>query len=315
MFPAARPCLPKRTVLPCRQLKDTTTRTSADPTEVSLGASLRPRPTASPVAVCADPHPIDPSERRLMPTSDINAAWMRAYAPAPEAPVRLVCLSHAGGSASFWFPVAKALSPRVDVVAIQYPGRQDRRHEPCVDDLHELARQVYTVLDGTDDRPTALLGHSMGASLAFEIACLMELRRPAEHLFVSGRRAPSVRRHETVHLRDDDSLLAEVRALAGSDSKMLHDDEIMRMALPAIRNDYRVAETYAWVPGEPLSCPVTALTGDDDPKATPTEVETWARHTTGPFTMKVMAGGHFFLTDHIPLVLGLLAEALVPACN
>ncbi|MEV0300847.1 thioesterase II family protein [Streptomyces prasinus] len=245
-----------------------------------------------------------------MTIHDTASTWVRAYAPAPAAAIRLVCLPHAGGSASFWLPVAKALSPRVDVVAIQYPGRQDRRHEPCVDNLPELALRVHEVLGELDDRPTALLGHSMGATVAFEVARLMEARRPAAHLFVSGRRAPSAKRNETVHQRDDDGLLAEVRALAGTDSRLLQDEEIMRMALPAVRNDYRAAETYEWTPGEPLSCPVTALIGDDDPKAHVPEVEAWARHTTGPFALEVLPGGHFFLVDQSARVLDVIRTAL-----
>ncbi|MGW0606188.1 thioesterase II family protein [Streptomyces sp. NPDC002644] len=245
-----------------------------------------------------------------MTTHDTASTWVRSYAPAPAAATRLVCLPHAGGSASFWLPVARALSPLVDVVAIQYPGRQDRRHEPCIDNLPELALRVHEVLGELDDRPTALLGHSMGATVAFELARLMEARRPAAHLFVSGRRAPSAHRSENVHQRDDDGLLAEVRALAGTDTRLLQDDEVMRMALPAVRNDYRAAETYEWTPGEPLSCPVTALVGDDDPKAHIPEVEAWSKHTTGPFRLEVMPGGHFFLVDQSARVLNVIRTAL-----
>ncbi|MGW8945373.1 thioesterase II family protein [Streptomyces koyangensis] len=245
-----------------------------------------------------------------MTTSATTSTWVRTYAPAPAAPVRLVCLPHAGGSASFWLPVARALSPQVDVVAIQYPGRQDRRHEPMVDNLPELAERIHEVLGELDDRPTAILGHSMGATVGFELARLMEADRPAAHVFVSGRRAPSAARAETVHQRDDDGLLAEVRSLAGTDSRLLQDEEVMRMALPAVRNDYKAAETYRWTPGEPLSCPVTALIGDADPKAHLPEVEAWATHTTGPFAMEVMSGGHFFLLDHSARVLDVIRTAL-----
>jgi pyochelin biosynthesis protein PchC len=242
--------------------------------------------------------------------SEITGTWFRNFLPSPDAPVRLVCMPHAGGSASYWLPAARALAPAVDVVAVQYPGRQDRRHEPCVTDLRELARQVHDVLGRLPEKPTALLGHSMGASLAFETARLMEPAKAATHLFVSGRRAPSMPRHETVHQRDDAGLLAEVRALAGTDQKLLQDDEVMRMALPAIRGDYTAAETYEWVPGEPLSCPVTAFTGAADPKATPEEVRAWEQHTTGPFACHVLPGGHFFLTDHAAFVIAQIRAAL-----
>jgi surfactin synthase thioesterase subunit len=243
-------------------------------------------------------------------TSEATGAWLRTYVAAPDAAVRLVCLVHAGGSASFWLPAARALAPRAEVVAIQYPGRQDRRHEPCIADLPELARQIHGPLAGLPEKPTALLGHSMGAVLAFEIATLMEAHRPATHLFVSGRRAPSVLRSEVLHLLDDDGLIAEVSQLGGTNSSILQDEELMRMALPAIRNDYRAAETYNWTAGKLLSCPITAFVGDEDPKASVVEVAAWARHTTATFAMQVLAGGHFFLVENSSAVLETVADML-----
>ena len=53
------------------------------------------------------------------------------------------------------------------------------------------------------------------------------------------------------------------------------------------------------MPGTPLSCPVTALVGDADPLVTPDEARAWAEETTGPFALRVFAGGHFYLTDHL----------------
>ena len=47
--------------------------------------------------------------------------WVRRYHPAPDAPHRLVCFPHAGGSASFYFPVSAALSDQADVAAVMYP--------------------------------------------------------------------------------------------------------------------------------------------------------------------------------------------------
>ncbi|MEE3920939.1 thioesterase domain-containing protein [Micromonospora sp. BRA006-A] len=74
-------------------------------------------------------------------------------------------------------------------------------------------------------------------------------------------------------------MLADVRKLSGTNSAVLGDPEMLRAALPAIRNDYRAAERYTYRPGTPLSCPITVLTGDDDPKTT---VEEARRGRTTP---------------------------------
>ena len=243
---------------------------------------------------------------------DGSSLWIRRYDTATPGAVRLICLPHAGGSASFFLPVSRALRPAIEVLAVQYPGRQDRRGEPCVDDIPLLARRIAQALADWTDRPFALFGHSMGASVAFELARILEHeqgRTPA-WLWASGRRAPSRNRNERVHTLDDDHLIADLRRLSGTDDSILGDEEILRMILPAVRCDYRAAETYRWQPGPPLSCPVTALVGDDDQKVTEDEARAWGGHTCGPFDHRMFPGGHFYLVQHQPEILGLIRQRL-----
>jgi len=235
--------------------------------------------------------------------------WCRRYRRSETATARLVCLPHAGGSAPFFLPVAAALSPEVDVVAIQYPGRQDRRRERPLTDVGGLADRIASILRRQAHLPVTFFGHSLGAVIAFET--VRRLEAGGDHpvrIFASGRRAPSTHRDEQVHRRDDDGILAEVRALNGTSSSLLGDDELMRAALPALRADYQAAETYRCDPAVTVDCPITVLTGDDDPKTTPAEADAWQRHTTGGFAVHTFRGGHFFLTDHAPQITGLLGE-------
>ncbi|MFI2204158.1 thioesterase II family protein [Streptomyces sp. NPDC020192] len=243
--------------------------------------------------------------------------WLRTFhQPTPGAP-RLLCLPHAGGSASFYFPVSKALSPAVDVLAVQYPGRQDRRQEPQADSVQELAEGVFRALDDREDTPLALFGHSMGAMVGFELAKLLEAAgRPPAVFFVSGRRGPSVLRTENVHQGDDARLIAEVTKLDGTDAALLQDEEMLRMILPALRADYRVVETYRRGPGPRLSCPLVAMTGDADPRVTPDEARTWAEETDGAFELQVYPGAHFYLVAQQQAVLDRIRatlRALAPA--
>lgn len=247
-------------------------------------------------------------------TPEQSDPWVRRFHPAPGAAVRLVCLPHAGGSASFFFPVSKALAPAVEVLAIQYPGRQDRRHEPGVVDLHELADRIFAALRPLTSLPLALFGHSMGAVLAHEIALRMKdagLPAPVA-LFASGRRAPSRHRDERIHQQPDARVVAELRMLSGTHASVLADPEVLAMIMPAIRSDYRAVETYRPVPGRRLDCPVTVLTGDADPRVLVEEAEAWKDHTTGPTELHVLPGGHFFLVDQSARVLALLTEKLTP---
>jgi surfactin synthase thioesterase subunit len=195
--------------------------------------------------------------------------------------------------------VSRALQPGIEVSALQYPGRQDRHTERRIHDIGELADRLHEVIAPGWREGTAFFGHSMGAILAFEVARRLERKdgiSPAA-LIVSGRRGPSTERIETVHRRPDAGLVGELQVLSGTDTAMLDDEDFVRMVLPAMRSDLTAIENYRYDMGPPVSCPILALTGDHDPKTTVEEVENWARHTSGPFDLKVYPGGHFYLND------------------
>lgn len=246
-----------------------------------------------------------------MPTTRDAGRWIRRFHPADHAATRLICFPHAGGSATFYYPFSKALSADVDVLAIQYPGRQDRFGEPCVENVHELADLITEQIRPWLDRPCALFGHSMGATIAFEVAG--RLQRDGNTplgLFVSARRAPSRHKGGTLHLLDDDGLAAELVSLSGTDARILGNQDVLRMILPAVRADYKAAETYEYRPWPPLTCPVLALVGDDDPKVDPDEAKAWREHTTASFDLRVFSGGHFYLNAHEAAVAGIVTGQL-----
>ncbi|MEV5975213.1 alpha/beta fold hydrolase [Streptomyces sp. NPDC051921] len=228
-----------------------------------------------------------------------SSAWVRRFHRKDAPETRLICFPHAGGSATYFFPVSQGMPSSVEVLALQYPGRQERRTEPCVEDLHVLADLVHEELRPWVDRPFALFGHSMGASLAFEVARRLEADGIVpQAVFASGRRAPSRFRDERVHLMDDATLIADLKRLAGTDPRMLGEEEVLRMILPALRSDYTAAETYRVRPGRKLAAPVLVFTGADDPQVTLDEANAWSEHTTAEFRLRVLPGGHFFLNDH-----------------
>jgi surfactin synthase thioesterase subunit len=227
---------------------------------------------------------------------------------------RLICFPHAGGSASYFHPVSKELSPRLDVLAVQYPGRQERRHEPCVTDIGTLADRIARELLPLADQPMAFFGHSMGAVVAFEVARrLMAEDVSPLTLFASGRRAPSCARDETVYKETDQALIAEVRRLGGTDTRMLADPEVVSMILPSLRGDYTAIMTYRCRPAVRIGAPIFVMVGDRDPHVTNDEAMRWKEHTSGPFDMRVFPGGHFYLNSHAAAVMRTITENIPSA--
>jgi surfactin synthase thioesterase subunit len=229
--------------------------------------------------------------------TDQDDLWINRFHTDQRSGPRLVCFPHAGGSATFYQPLSKRL-PSIEAIGVQYPGRQHRRTEPCVEDIGVLADQVFAALERWTDRPLVFFGHSMGAVVAFEVARRFQRKRDDVPLglIASGRRAPSVHRDEKVHTRDDQGLVAEIRRLNGTAAALL-DDDVLAMVLPAMRADYKAIETYRYEQGPRLTCPITALVGDADPRVTADEARRWADHTNGVFDLRMFPGGHFYLSD------------------
>ncbi|MDN5749275.1 MAG: alpha/beta fold hydrolase [Pseudonocardia sp.] len=239
---------------------------------------------------------------------DTARPWLVPLEPAGPSATPLLCFPHAGGSASYYFPWAAALAPDVAVAPVQYPGRYDRRTEPMPPDLQSLAVAVAEAVGPVvEQRPCVFFGHSMGAVLAYEVSRLLADRGPGpERLVVSGRRSPTCHVEETVHLADDASVLAELRTLGGQSTAVLDDPDIRALFLPVIRGDYALIENYLHRPGPALTCPLTILTGDADPRVTREQAEAWRTVTTGESELFVRPGGHFFLDGDRPFVTDLL---------
>ncbi|MET9854935.1 thioesterase domain-containing protein [Streptomyces sp. NPDC006450] len=142
--------------------------------------------------------------------------WIRRFHQAPATAPRLVCLPHAGGSASYYFPFSAALSPAAQVLAVQYPGRQDRRNDPSLRSVPELAEAVFGAL---------------------------------------------------------------------------------------------AVETYRCDPGATVSCPISVLTGDADPRTSIEEARDWRQHTGADCAVREFSGGHFFLNDHQPEITEFITRA------
>ncbi|MDK0521937.1 thioesterase domain-containing protein [Streptomyces sp. ML-6] len=230
--------------------------------------------------------------------SEQTDVWFRRFKRVPRPRLRLVGLPHAGGAASMFRNWPQWLPDDVELLGACYPGRQDRLGDPCVTRMGELADALTEALLPVTEQPLALFGHSMGASVAFEVAHRLEHRHgvvPAV-VFVSGQQPPARYRSNRAHLGGDAGLLAEVERLGGDGTKFLDSPEMRELLMPAIRGDFALMGSYRPDPSLRITAPVEAWVGDADCDVTVEETRAWSDTTSGSFNLRVFSGDHFYLT-------------------
>ena len=91
---------------------------------------------------------------------------------------------------------------------------------------------------------------------------------------------------------------------------MLANTELMELLLPMLRADVQMIETYAYEPGHPLDCPITAFGGLDDSDLRTEDMDGWRAHTNSHFEIKLFPGDHFFVQSVPKEVLGTISRSL-----
>lgn len=242
-----------------------------------------------------------------------QARWF-PYARRSGSPrLRLFCVPYAGGGASNFLTWYDQLPDFVDVYPVQLPGREARIRETPLTQMSSVVQGITNAIEPLLNRPFAFFGHSMGAMICWELAC--ELRRrhginPAR-LFVSGRRAPQVADTDPpMHKLAPAELLEALLRFNGIPKELCEHTELMELKLPVLRGDFELCETYQYRSEPPLSCPITAFCGVDDPGETREMLERWQERTNKRFTLHMVPGDHFFLHSSEQLLLQMLSAEL-----
>ncbi|MFE5816933.1 thioesterase II family protein [Streptomyces sp. NPDC056479] len=245
----------------------------------------------------------------------IRTSWFRGVS-APGAKIRLLCFPHAGGAAGSFQDWATLTPPEIEVLSVQYPGRQDRLSEPCPPTMDELADAITKALldESADDVPLALFGHSMGSAVAYEVA-----RRLAEvpgrtptRLIVSGRTRPRLSQELAPRpVPSDTEILDHIRKLDPDGAALYEQPALRPVIMPSLRADFGLLATYRPTRLHRLTVPVTACGGDRDPVCAVEDLAAWSDVTTEELDVRVFEGNHFYLNPRKEELVGFIASQLL----
>lgn len=240
--------------------------------------------------------------------------WIAFRKPRANARLRLFCFPYAGGGALIYRPWVTEVAPEIEVCPVQLPGRERRMREAAHTRMESLIDALVPALGPYLDKPFVFFGHSMGASIAFELA--QRLRREGlptpTHLVASARRAPQVIADDIkYYLLPDAEFRQRLREIEGTPEEVLDSDELMELVLPLLRADFELVDTYPPSDLPPLDCPVTVFGGLADPEVRRDELEAWCEVTTNQCRLRMFPGGHFFLHDQRNALLRAIEQHLL----
>ncbi len=231
-------------------------------------------------------------------TSPPDARWYPLWEAKPAAWARIFAFSYAGGSSSIYRRWQRQLPESIELHPLELPGRWGRISEPPYTRMDALIDDLVPVVRPMLGLPFALLGYSLGALVAFELARAFRREKLAapSHLFVIARRAPhSPRLAPVLHTLAEEAFLAavEVDFGGGLPAALLADPEARSLFAGILRSDFELLETYECRPEPPLDVPITVFHGERDPASPLRDVARWAEQTTRSFEMVSLPGAHF----------------------
>lgn len=226
----------------------------------------------------------------------------------------LLCLPYAGGGSAIFHGWKEYLNDVAIVKPLLLPGRERRINEIPADSMRDLALNTFQENSLDLDRPWAIFGHSMGASLAWEMAVIADqnnrIQKP-KLLIVSGRASPDlIPLKKPIHLLPDSEFIEKLRDLGGTPQEVLDNEEMMNFLLPMLRGDFKRSET--WEPSDHTlqSTPILSLGGLDDNESTLSRISNWSLRTKSWHKNCIFPGGHFYINHQRPLLLDKLKETL-----
>ncbi|AZZ56044.1 thioesterase II family protein [Rathayibacter iranicus] len=220
----------------------------------------------------------------------------------------VVCFPHAGSGISAFRCWPEALFGFADSMLVQLKGREDRIGESVADDtVADVAATIAAELARSRYEQVVLVGHSMGATLAWAVAEMAwRLDRRKMTVVVSSQLPPSSAA-DTAADWDERGRLVRSTAI----SYLPVESEVRALLAETLDADLSwIAREFPQLRHNVLPIDVHAVSADDDPLVDVRTMANWALHTSAGFQLSLIEGGHLHLLEQPEALRGIVIDVL-----
>ncbi|CDL80760.1 thioesterase II family protein [Xenorhabdus szentirmaii] len=220
----------------------------------------------------------------------------------------LIC-PFAGGSSSAFRQWTTLENQDIAVSLVIYPGRDSRMNEHAATQIAPLAQSLSDLivsLSPQQRKNLILVGHSMGAQVAFEACQRLEQHHcPPKALVLSGCHAPHLQSRRKLSGLPDREFIEQLIDIGGCSPLLQEDPGLLSLFLPMLRADFCATEHYHRViqsDSVKLQTPTLLLYGNEDKEASALEVQQWHHWLAGDnqdlsHGCQEIVGNHFYITQ------------------
>lgn len=215
---------------------------------------------------------------------------------------RIICFTHSGSYASQYSLWEKYLPKEVECIIYERAGSGIRISEEPFTTWVDLINDVVKSIEEYLDLPYIIFGHSLGGSIAFEVAKTLEANAKMlpQLVTIGDREAPNHKPDKIRHNLSDEEFGEMLVEDYGMDRSLVLNKDIMEFFLPMLKNDFKLADTYFATFGH-VNDKIATKIAVFRPSKTNDTIEShldWAKYTNDTAEIIDMSGNHFFVFEH-----------------
>lgn len=219
----------------------------------------------------------------------------------------------AGGMAQYYLQWKRFISPDINFIPVELPGRGKLSSRPLISSFTEMVTFCTEHILGTSKTGSIVLyGHSLGSILAYDVAKRLETKhyKVPRAIFLSGHNPPHVEKEEKVSQLNDQDFVNKLRQYGGISEEVVNNGELLEYVLPIIRSDIKALENRRAAPLYPLSAKLFYFESSEDSEISSEHTALWSKYTRAGFKNFNFPGDHFFINDHYKKIVEIINETV-----